>query len=411
MNVFESALKQLDRAAKIASLEPGLFSILQNAERTVQVSIPVKLDNGGFRVLQGYRVQYNSLRGPYKGGIRFHQETDLDEVKALAFWMTIKCAVVGIPLGGGKGGVTFNPKDFSKAEIEKVARGFVRAMSDVIGPEKDIPAPDVNTTAEIMAWMVDEFSKIHGQSLPGVVTGKPLEVGGIVGRDTATAQGGFYVWEDFAKKSGVKNNSTRVAIQGFGNAGYNFAKLANAAGCKIVAVSDSRGGIMNPDGINPERVSEYKKETGSVVGLANATTISNQELLELDCDLLVPSALERQITNANADKIKAKTILELANGPITPEADEVLYRKNSTVIPDVLANAGGVTVSYFECLQNREGNTWQMAEVQEKLKTTMAAAFGDIWAKHLELNTDLRTAAFVLALERLGDALKAKNLL
>ncbi|MBU0648769.1 Glu/Leu/Phe/Val dehydrogenase [Patescibacteria group bacterium] len=410
MSVFDSALEQLNRAAKLINLDSRVFEALKKFEHIIEASIPIKLASGEEKVFSAYRAQHNSWRGPYKGGIRFHEEANLDEVKALAFWMTMKCAVVDIPFGGAKGGVKFNPKKFSPADIENVARGWVEAMKDSIGPDKDIPAPDVNTNAQIMAWMADEFSKIKHKETPGVVTGKPLEAGGIVGRDTATAQGGFYVWQEFLNKKSLASEQVSVAIQGYGNAGYNFAKLAQQAGHKIVALSDSKGGILNLEGLDIEAVMEHKKLTGSVVDFEHADNISNEQLLETKCALLVPSALENQITGKNASKIKAKAILELANGPTTPQADDALFGKGVYVLPDILANAGGVTVSYFEWLQNQENSKWDMDMVQKKLKHSMVSAFDLVWQKHDELKTDLRTACFVLALERLSMAFSRKNL-
>jgi len=411
MSVFENAMEQLERAAKLVKLEPNILEILKSPERTVTISIPVKLSDGTIKIFQGYRVQYNSARGPYKGGIRFHADTDIDEVKALSFWMALKCAVVNIPLGGGKGGVTIDPKKYSEAEIEQVARGWARGMADVIGPDRDIPAPDVNTTPQIMAWMADEYSKVVGKYSPAVITGKPIESGGSLGRDTATAQGGFYVLEELKKIIEIDPESATVVIQGFGNAGYNFAKLVHHAGYKVVAVSDSRGGIHDEAGLDPEKVMEHKKETGSVVGYSGAKEISNEEILEIPCGILVPSALENQINSDNALKIKCQVILELANGPVTPDADEILYKNNVHVVPDILANSGGVTVSYFEWLQNREGEKWSKEEVFEKLEPIMADSFKAIWDKHKELDTDLRRSAFAIAIERIGGAIKSKDLI
>lgn len=403
-------MEQLDRAAKLIGLKPDVFEILKKPENIVIISIPVKLDDGTTKEFQGYRVQYNSARGPYKGGIRFHQDTDIEEVKALAFWMALKCAVVDIPLGGGKGGVTIDPKKYSEREIEQVARGWARGMAYVIGPDKDIPAPDVNTTPQIMAWIVDEYSKVVGKDSPAVVTGKPIEAGGSEGRDTATAQGGFYVLEALKDIIELDPESSTIVIQGYGNAGYNFAKLAHHAGYKVVAVSDSKGGIHDEQGLDPEKVMEYKKATGSVVGYDGVKEVSNEKILEIPCGVLVPSALENQITADNANKVSAQVVLELANGPTTPEADEILYKNGVHVVPDILANAGGVTVSYFEWLQNKGGEHWPREEVWQRLEPVMKKSFEDVWDKHKELNTDLRRAAFALALERLDTAIRDKGL-
>jgi len=410
MSVFDSAMKQLNRAAKLIDLKPNVLAILKSPERTVEVTIPAKLDDGTVEIFKGYRVQYNSSRGPYKGGIRFHEQTDLEEVKALAFWMTLKCAVVDIPLGGGKGGVAINPKKYSEKEIEAVARGWTRMMAEVIGPKRDIPAPDVNTNPKIMAWIADEYSKIVGDDSPAVVTGKPIEAGGSLGRDTATAQGGFYVLEKLKEIIEIDPESSTVVIQGYGNAGYNFARLAYHAGYKVVAVSDSRGGIHNEDGLDPEKVMKHKKETGSVIGYDAAEEVSNKEILEIPCGILVPSALENQITADNANKISSQVVLELANGPTTPEADEILYKEGVHVVPDILANAGGVTVSYFEWRQNLAKEKWELDEVREKLEPIMKDSLSAVWEKHQELNCDLRRAAFALALERISTALEEKGL-
>lgn len=410
MNAFKSAMEQLDRAAGLIKLKPNVLEILKNPERTITVSIPVKLDDGQLKIFQGYRVQYSSARGPYKGGIRFHQDTDIEEVKALAFWMSLKCAVVDIPLGGGKGGVTINPKEYSAKEIEQVARGWTRGMAEAIGPERDIPAPDVNTNPQIMAWIADEYSKIVGKDSPAVVTGKPVEAGGSLGRDTATAQGGYFVLEALREIIELDPESSTVVVQGFGNAGYNFARLAHHGGFRVVAVSDSRGGIYNEAGLDPEKVMEHKKESGSVVGYNGAEDVGNEDILEILCGVLVPSALENQITSDNANKIKTQVVLELANGPTMPEADEILFKNGVHVVPDILANAGGVTVSYFEWLQNINNEKWTRDQVWQKLEPMMKNSFENIWAKHRELDTDLRRAAFALALERISTAIRAKGL-
>lgn len=417
MNVYDNALAQLQTAAEITDLKPSTLAILREPERTVQVSVPVKMDDGTTKVFIGYRVEHSSVRGPYKGGLRFHPQVDLNEVKALALWMTMKCAVVNIPLGGGKGGITVDPKQLSEQELEQLTRLFTRAMQDVFGPDKDIPAPDVNTNAKIMNWIADEFSKIKGSPQPGVVTGKPIEQGGSQGRDTATADGGFYVLEEYTKTHNMNPTDTTVIIQGFGNAGYNMAKLAHEAGFKVIGLSDSKGGIIDlrKQGMNPDNVMARKQEHGMIGGMycegsvcddTNYKSVSNEELLLEECDILIPAALENQITESNAHEIKAKVILELANGPTTPEADEILAKRGIPVIPDILANAGGVTVSYFEWLQNKNNEHWSREQVKEKLEPIMKRAFTEILEIAKNKKTTLRTAAFVSALTRLEQKIK-----
>lgn len=410
INPFESAMAQLDQAAEFLKGQEQYINILRSPQRQIEIRIPVKMDDGNIKVFQGYRVQYDNHRGPFKGGVRFHQQTDINEVKALAFWMAVKCAVVDIPLGGGKGGITVDPKELSETELEKLSRGWVDALEPVIGAHKDIPAPDVNTTPQIMAWMVDEYAKLTGSYQPGVFTGKPLEKDGSQGRTAATGQGGFYCLEHTITKLNLDRAQTRIVIQGFGNVGLYFALLAHKAGYKIVAVSDSKGGIYNETGLDPEAVQKHKEKTGAVGDMAGCQNITNEELLLLDCDILVPAALENAITKENADNIKAKAIIEMANGPTTPEADEILFAKNIVVVPDVLANAGGVTVSYFEWLQNNAGEHWTEDEVNKKLEPIMTNAYQDIWVKREEISQNMRTAAFVLAVERIINAMKKREM-
>ncbi|MEK7588809.1 MAG: Glu/Leu/Phe/Val dehydrogenase [Patescibacteria group bacterium] len=399
-NPFENAMAQLDKVSKLRDFGDEFITRLRQPDRDIRISIPVKMDDGSTKIFEGYRVQYSNAMGPYKGGIRFHQDTEINEVKALAFWMAIKCAVAGIPMGGGKGGVTVNPKDLSKGELERLSRGWVMRLSDVIGPKKDVPAPDVNTTPEIMMWMADEFEKITGDKTHAVITGKPLANGGSEGRGTATAQGGFYVFEALRNELGLPEKC-KVVIQGFGNAGMHAASIWSKAGHTILAVSDSKGGTWNENGLNVEELITYKKEKDTLAGFPNGTDVTNGELLEAYCDLLIPAAFENQITDTNASKIKAKVILELANGPTTPAADDILASMDIHVIPDVLANSGGVTVSTFEWEQNLKGEHWSEKEVFDKLEPLLAEASKEILTIAKESKTDLRRGAFILALERI----------
>lgn len=403
-NPFENALSQLARANAVRPFLPELIERLRHPNREIRVSIPVRMDDGSLRVFEGYRVEHNNARGPYKGGIRFHQDTDINEVKALALWMTMKCAVANIPMGGGKGGVTVNPKELSKGELERLSRGWVRALADVLGPRKDVPAPDVNTTPEIMAWMADEFGNITGDRSGAVITGKPLGAGGSEGRGTATAQGGFYAFEALRAELGLPERC-RVAIQGFGNAGEHAAELWARAGHAVVAVSDSRGASAKDDGLDVAAVAAHKRAAGSVVGFPGARSLTNDELLALECDVLIPAALENQIRADNAVSVRAKVIMELANGPVTPEADDVLFARGVHVVPDILFNAGGVTVSTFEWEQNLKGEHWSEAEVFEKLRAIMDREAREILSVSRSLRTDLRRAAFIVALGRLGEAM------
>ncbi|PJC49242.1 glutamate dehydrogenase, partial [Candidatus Nomurabacteria bacterium CG_4_9_14_0_2_um_filter_32_10] len=366
-NPFQNAMSQLDKVAKIKNFDNEFIARLRQPDRDIRISIPIKMDNGSLKIFEGYRVEYNNALGPYKGGVRYHQDTEINEVKALAFWMVLKCAVAGIPMGGGKGGITVNPKELSKEELERLSRGWVQKLSDILGPRKDVPAPDVNTTPEIMDWMNDEYQKITGDKTGAMITGKPLEKGGSEGRGTATAQGGFFVFETFKKELNLPTKC-KIVIQGFGNAGSNAALIWSKAGHNVIAISDSKNGIHNENGLDIEKLIKYKKENGSLSGFEDSKNITNEELLEIECDLLIPAAFENQITNSNADKIKAKAILELANGPITPEADEILFKKGTPIIPDILANSGGVTVSYFEWDQNLKDEHWSEKEVFNKLQ-------------------------------------------
>ncbi|MFT7558006.1 MAG: glutamate dehydrogenase [Planctomycetota bacterium] len=401
-NPFQNAMTQLDKAAKIKDLNNDLLTRLQQPDRTITISIPVQMDNGSLQVFEGYRVEYNNALGPYKGGIRFHHDTEINEVKALSFWMTIKCAVVGIPMGGGKGGITVAPKELSKNELEKLSRGWVQKLSDILGPTKDVPAPDVNTTPEIMAWMTDEYAQITGDTTRATFTGKPLNKGGSAGREQATGMGGFYAFDALREQLQLPEQCT-VVIQGFGNVGANAAQIFSDHGHKVIAVSDSRGGIYNTEGLDIPKLSEHKKNGGLLTDFEGATSMSNEDLLEIACDLLIPAALENVITKANADNIKATAILELANGPLTPEADDILFSKNIQVIPDVLANSGGVTVSYFEWQQNLGGEQWDEEQVTNKLLSIINDAAQKTFSTAKEHSTDLRRGAFIVALERIGE--------
>ncbi len=409
MNAYDNALRQLETAAKIMNLNEETLARLSSPEKINMASLPVRMDDGTLKIFQAYRVQYNSARGPYKGGIRFHPQVNLDEVKALSFWMAIKCSVVGIPMGGGKGGVIVDPKSLSIKELERLSRAWIRAFRPVIGPEKDIPAPDVYTTPQIMAWMADEFSQLEGKPSLGVVTGKPVEFGGSLGRGTSTAQGGFYVLQAAVKQLGLASQGLKVAIQGFGNAGAVMAGLLFEAGYKVVAVADSSSAIYDVNGLDIPELMQYKASTKSVKNFKGSKEISTEELFALELDVLIPAALENQITENNAENIKAKILLELANGPTTPEADDILFKNKVVLIPDVLANAGGVTVSYFEWLQNLSNNYWSEEEVDKELRDRMMPAWSAVWETGQKYQVNLRSAAFVTALERIDKASRARS--
>lgn len=399
-NPFENGMAQLDKVAQIKDFGDEFITKLRQPDRDIRISIPVKMDDGSLKIFEGYRVEYNNALGPYKGGIRYHQDTEINEVKALAFWMTIKCAVAGIPMGGGKGGITVDPKDLSKTELERLSRGWVQKLADILGPKKDVPAPDVNTTPEIMAWMADEYAKISGDKTGATFTGKPLDKGGSAGRGPATGLGGFYVFDSLRAQLGLPEKC-KVVVQGFGNVGFNAAQIFIENGHKVIAISDSKGGVYNEEGLDIEKLSEHKKKTGSLFDFEGTKNITNAELLETKCDLLIPAAFENVITDAIADKLKATAILELANGPITPEADEILFKKGIPVVPDVLANSGGVTVSYFEWDQNLKNEHWSEKDVFKKLQPMMDDAAQKTFKRAKENSTDLRRGAFILALERI----------
>ncbi len=410
INAWEVAQRQFDLAAERLNLDPGMRLVLREPRREFTVHFPVHMDDGSVQVFTGYRVQHNLGRGPAKGGIRYHQDVSLDEVKALAMWMTWKCAVVGIPYGGGKGGVIVDPKKLSTKELEGLTRRFFTEIEVLVGPEKDIPAPDVNTNAQIMAWMMDTYSMHAGHTVPGVVTGKPISLGGSEGRNEATARGTVFCIIEAARHLGIELPKARVSIQGFGNAGSIAARLINQEGSTVVAVSDSVGGIHDPKGLDVNKVIAWKQEHGTVQGFPGATDITNAEVLEVDCDILIPAALENQITAANAGNIKARLIAEAANGPTTPEADEILWKNSKFMIPDILCNAGGVTVSYFEWVQDLNRDHWSEKVVNEKLKEIMVKAFQETLAMARREQCYMRTAAYLLAVKRVADAMEMRGL-
>jgi len=408
INPFKNAMSQLANAAEILNLDKSVLEQLKNPQRILSVSIPVKMDNGETKVFEGFRVQYNDARGPFKGGIRYHPQVDMDEIKAFGFWMTIKNGVVGVPFGGGKGGVVVDPKKLSKGELERLSRGYVRSLYKYLGPQIDCPAPDVNTNSEIMGWMVDEYSKLVGKWTPGMITGKPLSMGGSEGREEATGFGGVEILKAAAKEMRFKKGAT-VAIQGFGNVGSFFASLAADAGFRVVAVSDSKGAVYNPKGLDVAALESYKKQTGSLKGFAGTKDLTNEKLLELPVDILVPAALENQIHGNNARKIKARVIIEMANGPTTPEADAILHKKGVWVIPDVLANSGGVATSYLEWTQNLSGFYWSKPEVLAKLTKYMLAAWKEVLSTRNKHKTDFRNAAFIIAINKIAQAMKSRG--
>ncbi|HLW44401.1 MAG TPA: Glu/Leu/Phe/Val dehydrogenase [Candidatus Acidoferrales bacterium] len=410
LNPFRIAQIQFDMAAEYLKLDPGLRQILRTPKRVMEVSVPVKMDNGQTKVFTGFRVQHNVSRGPAKGGLRYHPNVTLDEVKALAAWMTWKTATVNLPYGGAKGGVVCDPKRMSKGELERMTRRYAAEIQPIIGPEVDIPAPDVYTDSQTMAWIMDTYAMTVGHAAPGVVTGKPVSIGGSEGRTDATGRGVLYVVEEACKVKKVNLRGATVAIQGFGNVGSAVARLFAEKKAKIIAISDSRGGVHNPRGIDPLRALRYKERSGTVVGMPGASRISNDELLALKCDILVPAALENVITLHNADQIKAKIVAEAANGPTTPHADEILSRKGVFVVPDILANAGGVTVSYFEWTQDLQGFFWQLQEVNSKLEFVMRRAFNDVHETMRKFHVYPRAAAYILAVGRVADATLVRGL-
>jgi glutamate dehydrogenase/leucine dehydrogenase len=407
---LEVALEQLEIAAGKLKLEPEIHEMLKYPKRSLIVSITIKMDNGCPCVFKGCRVQHWDARGPFKGGIRYHPNVTLDEVTALAMWMTWKCAVVDIPYGGAKGGVCCNPKEMSKGELERLTRRYTSLLLDFIGPYRDVPAPDVYTDAQTMAWIMDTYSQFKGYSIPECVTGKPISVGGSEGREEATSRGVVICAREAAKTLGMKLKGATVAVQGYGNVGWNAAKISYGMGCKIVAVSDSAGGIYCQKGLNPYKVYEHKSKTGSVINYKGCENITNEELLETKCDILIPAALENQITKANADKIKAKIVAEGANGPTTPEADKALFEKQILLVPDILANSGGVTTSYFEWVQNLTREHWTLEEVNLKLENKIVKAFNDVYKQAKKEKSDMRTAALILGVGRVAEAIKTLGL-
>jgi len=410
LNPFAIAQKQLDMAAEVMQLEPALHEFLRWPVRELHVTLPVRMDDGSTEIFHGFRVQYNDSRGPTKGGLRFHPHETIATVRALAAWMTWKTAVMDIPLGGGKGGIICNPKVMSPSELERLSRAYIRQVGRILGEDMDIPAPDVYTTPQIMAWMMDEYSFMRGYNVPGVITGKPLPLGGSAGRGDATARGGMYCIREAAKRLGIKTEGATMAIQGFGNAGQYAALLGpELLGAKIVAVSDSKGGVYNPKGLDPKALLAHKNDTGSVADFPGADAVSNVELLELNVDILTPAALENQITRDNAPKIKAKISAELANGPTTLDADEILHENNVYVLPDFLCNAGGVTVSYFEQVQNAYGYYWKEAQVHQLLDEKMTDAFTAVANTADQYKVNNRVAAYVVSVGRVAEACKLRG--
>lgn len=408
LNPFEIVQEQIEAAAAMLNLDQQVVDILKKPKKALAVSFPIKMDDGTIKLFEGFRVQHNDAVGPTKGGIRFHPHVTLDEVKALSAWMTFKCGVVGLPYGGGKGGVICDPHALSDGELERVSRAYIEAIYEMIGPDQDIPAPDVNTGSKIMGWMVDEYSRINRSFSPGIITGKPLMIGGSKGRNEATARGCVFAIVEALKHMGKEVEGATVAIQGFGNAGRIAAALLAEMGCKIVAICDSKGALHDPAGLNVERV-EQLKEQGSILDYCTSCHASNEELLELDVDILIPAALENVITAKNAPRIKASIVAEAANGPTTPKADRILFEKGIVVIPDILANAGGVTVSYFEWIQNRTGDYWSEDKINEKLRRKMNEAYAAVKALSDEHRVDLRTAGYMIALKRVTEAMRARG--
>ena len=405
-NPLDTALHQLKATAEILNLDEGIHNILKYPKRSLTVSIPVRMDKGPIQVFTGWRVQHHDARGPFKGGVRYHPKVTLDEITALAMWMTWKCAIVDIPYGGAKGGVCCNPKQMSLRELEHLTRRYATMILDLIGPYRDVPAPDIYTNEQTMAWIMDTYSQFKGYSVPESVTGKPPIVGGFKQREDATSRGVMFCIREATKRLGTRMKDSVVAVQGFGSVGWNAARILHEEGCRIVAVSDSKGGIYNRDGVNPLSVFEHKRKTGSVIGYARSKQITNRELIELDCDILVPAAMENQVTRKNAPNVKAQIVAEAANGPTTPEADRILHEKGVFIIPDILANSGGVTSSYFEWVQNLTRERWTEEKVNEKQETMMVKAFNDVYSLSKKRETHMRLAALMLGIGRVAEAIK-----
>lgn len=411
LNPFEIALKQLDEAANLINLESGMRDVLANPKRVLTVSLPVKMDNGKIRVFTGFRSQHNDARGPFKGGIRYHPQVTVEEVKALSMWMTWKCAIADIPYGGGKGGIICNPKEMSEIELERLTRRYAYSIADIIGPRTDIPAPDVYTGGKEMAWIMDTYSALKGNfGQPEIITGKPLSIGGSLGRTEATGRGLTFTVREAAKKLAVDLKQATVAIQGFGNAGQYAGQLLEDQGAKIVAVSDTRAAVFNKNGLNVEGLRNHKEKNGSVEGFPEAKAISGEEILETECTILIPAALENQITQKNASRISAKIVAEAANGPTTPQADEILFKNKILLIPDILANGGGVTVSYFEWLQNLRREYWTESDVNERLDKNISKAFADVYNTHEKHGVNMRKASTLLAIEKVAEATRIRGL-
>lgn len=409
ISVYDSVLEQLNEAADQLGLDEQVRELLREPMRTLKVSIPVRMDSGKVKIFKGMRCQHNDALGPTKGGIRFHPQVDENEIKALASWMTFKCSLAGIPFGGAKGGVECDPLNMSQGELERLSRGFIRAIAPVIGPDKDIPAPDVYTNPQVMSWFMDEFSQLKGVNSPGLVTGKPIVLGGSFGRDSATAKGLMYIAREMSEAFDIDLDGARVVVQGYGNVGSFTAEFLHDLGCKIVAVNEVYGGVYNPDGLDPCHLNELKKEGKQVCDYEDSQVIENGEIFSLDCDILVPAALENQITPDVARKIKADYIIEAANGPTTPEADKILRERGITVIPDILANSGGVTVSYFEWVQNLYHYYWTKDEVDSKLEKIMVDAFSKVFKVKEERDVTMRVAAYIVAIERLTEAMRSRG--
>jgi glutamate dehydrogenase (NAD(P)+) len=403
-SAWESALSQLDEAARIMNLDPGVHEVLRQPKRSLTVSVPIKLDDGSVRSFTGHRVHHNTSRGPSKGGIRFHPAVTLDEVKALAMWMTWKCAIMGIPYGGAKGGVVVDPKTLSRGELERLSRRYAAEILPLIGPDRDIPAPDVGTDEQVMAWIMDTYSTHVGHSVPGVVTGKPVSVGGSLGRGEATSRGVMYIAEATLKHLGMPVDEARVVIQGYGKVGAPAVRMLTQLGCTVIAVSDVQGGVFNPRGLSPAGLAAHRAQAGTVAGYEGGEPVTNAELLELECEVLIPAALEGVLTEENADRVKAKMIVEAANGPTTPEADQIFHDRGILVVPDILANAGGVTVSYFEWVQDLQAYFWTEDEVNARLRSILERSYVDVIDLAEDRKTSMRTSATILGVSRVAEA-------